>query len=144
MGGGGQLDSSISAASMTAIYTTFAIVGFMAGTFLNYFGAKVTLGLGGLGYAIYSGAYLCYNHTKNEGFVLFAGVLLGICAAFIWCAHGTVMMVCRTLGTSSFLANMGLHPLMQESFSRIQRSRKREDILDCFGRSSTLEQCLDL
>jgi MFS family permease len=92
MGGGGQLDPSISATSMTAIYTTFTVLGFLAGSFLNYFGAKVTLGLGGLGYAVYSGAYLCYNHTKNEGFVIFAGVLLGICAAFIWCAHGTVMM----------------------------------------------------
>jgi hypothetical protein len=43
---------------MTAIYTTFTVLGFLAGSFLNYFGAKVTLGLGGLGYAVYSGAYL--------------------------------------------------------------------------------------
>jgi len=84
MGGGGQLDSSISAQSMTAIYTTFTIVGFMAGGFLNYFGAKVTFGLGGLGYDVtpntsegtlsnmarydvYSAAWLCYNHTQNRG-----------------------------------------------------------------------------
>ncbi|CCX30369.1 Similar to UNC93-like protein C922.05c; acc. no. Q9URX1 [Pyronema omphalodes CBS 100304] len=92
IGGGGQIDSSVSAASMTAIYPTFTIVGFTAGSFLNYFGAKITLGIGGLGYAVYSAAYLCYNHTHNKEFVIFSGVLLGICAAFIWCAHGTIMM----------------------------------------------------
>jgi len=95
---------------MTAIYTTFTIVGFMVGGFLNYFGAKVTFGLGGLGYdvapntsegtlsnmaryGVYSAAWLCYNHTQNRGCVIFAGVLLGICVALIWCAHGTIMMV---------------------------------------------------
>ncbi|KAF8244935.1 MFS general substrate transporter [Wilcoxina mikolae CBS 423.85] len=91
-GGSGQLDSGISAKSMTAIYTTFTIVGFMAGSFLNFFGVKVTLGLGGLEYGVYYGAWLCYDDTQNEGFVIFAGVLLGVCAAFIWCAHGTIMM----------------------------------------------------
>lgn len=42
---------------------------------------------------MYSASYLCYNHTKNEGFVIFAGALLGLCAALLWCAQGVVMMV---------------------------------------------------
>jgi hypothetical protein len=92
MGGGGQLDSSISAKANTALYTTFAVFGFTAGTFLNYFGAKATLAIGGFGYAVFAASYLCYNHTQNQGFVIFAGALLGVCAAFLWCAQGTVMM----------------------------------------------------
>jgi hypothetical protein len=116
IGGGGQLDSSVNAKANTALYTTFAVVGFTAGSFLNYcikaqlqnspsskmqqliiwlaVGAKSTLAFGGFGYAVYSASYLSYNHTKNEGFVVFAGALLGVCAAFLWCAQGTVMMVC--------------------------------------------------
>ncbi|PWW76961.1 MFS general substrate transporter [Tuber magnatum] len=92
LGAGGQVDSAVQANASVALYTTFALVGFTAGTVLNYFGAQATLAFGGLGYAIYSASFLCYNHTKNEGFVLFAGAFLGVCAGFLWCAQGTVMM----------------------------------------------------
>lgn len=53
----------------------------------------MTMALGGIGYCIYSASFLCYNHTQNEGFVIFSGTLLGICGAFLWCAQGVVMMV---------------------------------------------------
>ncbi|KAI5818130.1 major facilitator superfamily domain-containing protein [Pyronema omphalodes] len=92
MGGGGQLDGSVVSNANTALYTTFAVFGFGAGTFLNYYGARLTMVIGGFGYCVYSASLLCYNHTKNQGFVTFAGALLGICAAFLWCAQGTVMM----------------------------------------------------
>ena len=36
MGGGGQLDSTVVSKANTALYTTFAVFGFTAGTFLNY------------------------------------------------------------------------------------------------------------
>lgn len=49
--------------------------------------------LGGCGYFIYAASFLCYNHTQNEGFVIFAGGLLGACASALWCAQGVVMMV---------------------------------------------------
>lgn len=35
MGGGGLVDSSVNSKANTALYTTFAVVGFGAGTFLN-------------------------------------------------------------------------------------------------------------
>jgi hypothetical protein len=56
-------------------------------------GTKWTMAIGGIGYCVYSAAFLCYNHTQNEGFVIFSGALLGFCAAFLWCAQGVVMMV---------------------------------------------------
>jgi len=93
IGGGGQVGASdVNAKANTALYTTFAVVGFTAGTFLNRFGAKATLAFGGIGYAVYSASYLCFNHTQNGGFVIFAGALLGVCAGLLWCAQGTVMM----------------------------------------------------
>ncbi|PUU72583.1 major facilitator superfamily domain-containing protein [Tuber borchii] len=92
LGAGGQVDSTVQSNANVALYTTFAFVGFTAGTVLNYFGAQATLAFGGLGYAMYSASFLCYNHTKNEGFVLFAGAFLGVCAGLLWCAQGTVMM----------------------------------------------------
>ncbi|KAG0130033.1 major facilitator superfamily domain-containing protein [Tuber indicum] len=92
LGAGGQVDSRVQSNASVALYTTFAFVGFTAGTALNYFGAQATLAFGGLGYAMYSASFLSYNHTKNEGFVLFAGAFLGVCAGLLWCAQGTVMM----------------------------------------------------
>ncbi|KAF8445503.1 major facilitator superfamily domain-containing protein [Terfezia claveryi] len=92
LGAGGQLESSVTSNANSALYTTFAFFGFIAGTVLNYFGARTTLGFGGVGYALYSGSLLCYNHTKNAAFVIASGAILGVCAAFLWCAQGTVMM----------------------------------------------------
>lgn len=50
MGGGGQLDGSVVSNANTALYTTFAVFGFGAGTFLNYYGARLTMVIGGFGY----------------------------------------------------------------------------------------------
>jgi MFS family permease len=52
----------------------------------------MTLALGGVGYALYTASFLSYNHNQNSGFVIFAGTMLGICAALLWTAQGTVMM----------------------------------------------------
>lgn len=92
LGAAGQVDSKVQSNALVALYTTFAVVGFFAGTGMNYFGAKASLAFGGLGYALYSASFLSYNHTQNSGFVIFAGALLGVCASFLWTAQGTVMM----------------------------------------------------
>ncbi|GAB7364591.1 hypothetical protein MBLNU230_g5397t1 [Neophaeotheca triangularis] len=92
LGGGGQLSSEASNASNTALYSTFAVVGFFAGTVTNVLGIKRSLSLGGLGYCIYVASYLCYNHTANFGFMVFAGFFLGCCAGILWSAQGAIMM----------------------------------------------------
>jgi len=92
LGAGGQVESSVTSNALTALYCTFAVFGFVAGTALNYFGARATLAFGGVGYALYSISLLTYNHTANAGFVIASGAILGMCAAFLWCAQGTVMM----------------------------------------------------
>lgn len=92
MGGGGQVDAQVQDNANTALNSTFAVVGFFSGTFANRLGIKLTLSLGGLGYCIYAASYLCYSHTKNHGFVIFAGALLGVCAGLLWTAQGVIMM----------------------------------------------------
>ncbi|KAG9191625.1 MFS general substrate transporter [Alternaria panax] len=92
MGGGGQLDPTANNRANTALYSTFAVVGFFAGTFTNKLGIRTALSFGGVGYSVYVASYLCYNHTQNLGFTTFAGALLGVCAGLLWCAQGAIMM----------------------------------------------------
>lgn len=75
-----------------ALYSTFAVFGFFAGTITNRLGLRPSLAFGGLGYCIYAASFLSYKHTANEGFVYFAGAFLGVCAGILWCAQGAIMM----------------------------------------------------
>lgn len=92
LGGGGQVNATAQDHANTALYSTFAVVGFFAGTFANRLGLRLTLSFGGLGYCIYAASFLCYSHTENIGFVVFAGALLGVCAGLLWTAQGAIMM----------------------------------------------------
>lgn len=94
LGGSGQLDAHVEAstASNSALYATFAVVGFFAGTVTNVVGVRTALCFGGLGYCVYVSAFLCFNHTQNLGYVIFSGALLGCCAGVLWSAQGAIMM----------------------------------------------------
>ncbi len=92
LGGGGQEDPKTADNANVAVYSTFAVVGFFAGSIANRLGIKLTLSLGGLGYCLYVSSYLSYNHTQNSGFVIFAGAMLGVCAGMLWAAQGAIMM----------------------------------------------------
>jgi MFS family permease len=75
-----------------ATYATFAAVAFFAGTIHNKLGVRKMLVTGGFGYAVSVSSYICYNHTGNQGFVVFGGALAGFCAALLWTAQGAVVM----------------------------------------------------
>jgi MFS family permease len=96
LGGAGQLgtDENLNAsnASNSALYATFAVVGFFAGTVTNVVGIKMALSFGGLGYCVYVSSFICFNHTKNFGYVVFSGLFLGCCAGILWSAQGAIMM----------------------------------------------------
>ena len=92
LGGGGQLEPIASNDSNTALYATFSVVGFFAGTIVNTIGIKAALSFGGIGYCVYVSAYLCYNYTHNLGYMIFSGALLGVCAGILWSAQGAIMM----------------------------------------------------
>ncbi|RXG44909.1 hypothetical protein VDGE_03832 [Verticillium dahliae] len=92
LGGGGQVNPKAANDANTALYSTFAVVGFFAGSFANRLGLRITLSLGGIGYCIYAASFLSYSHTQNHGFVVFAGAFLGVCAGLLWAAQGAIMM----------------------------------------------------
>ncbi|KAF5012758.1 hypothetical protein FDECE_1178 [Fusarium decemcellulare] len=92
MGGGGMDDATLADNMNTALYSTFAVFGFFSGTFVNRLGIKITLAFGGIGYGIYTISLLVHKHHDGvAGFNIFAGVLLGFCAAMLWTAQGTIM-----------------------------------------------------
>lgn len=92
LGGGGQVNATDVNNSNTALYSTFAVVGFFAGSIANRIGLRLCLSLGGFGYFLYVAALLSYNINQNAGFLIFSGALLGVCAGLLWCAQGAVMM----------------------------------------------------
>lgn len=92
LGGGGQFDATVNDNSQVALYSTFSVVAFFAGSFANRLGIKLTLSLGGLGYFLYVASYLSYNHNANAGFVYFAGCVLGASAGLLWTAQGAIML----------------------------------------------------
>lgn len=92
LGNGGQVDQTDVSNANTALYSTFSVIGFMAGSIANTIGLKLTAGIGGFGYFLYVAALLSYNHNQNSGFLIFTGALLGFCAALLWTAQGAVMM----------------------------------------------------
>lgn len=92
LGGAGLSDTTVQNNASTALYSTFAVVGFFAGTIANRIGLRWTLGLGGIGYCIYAGSILSFTKNGNRGFPIFSGALLGVCAGLLWTAQGAIMM----------------------------------------------------
>jgi MFS family permease len=92
LGGGGLVNAEPANNANVALYSAFAVVGFFAGIATNRLGIRATLSLGGLGYTLYSSSLLCYKHTENSGFLIFAGLQLGLCAGLFWVAQGMVML----------------------------------------------------
>ncbi|RBA21009.1 hypothetical protein FPRO05_08456 [Fusarium proliferatum] len=92
LGGGGKTDPTLADNMNTALYATFAVFGFFGGTFVNKLGVKLCLAFGGVGYGIYAISLLVSVHKHVPGFNIFAGVWLGLCAALLWTAQGTIMI----------------------------------------------------
>ncbi|KAG6034617.1 hypothetical protein E4U41_006479 [Claviceps citrina] len=92
LGGGGKTDATLADNMNTALYSTFAVFGFFGGTFINKLGVKYTLAFGGIGYCVYAASLLASVHADVSGFNIFAGVWLGLCAALLWTAQGTIMI----------------------------------------------------
>lgn len=99
LGGGGQIDTTTASNSNTAVYSTFAVCAFFAGSINNKIGSRLTLLFGTIGYALNIGSYLALNiHANAKGFVIGSGAILGICAGLLWTAQGSLMMAYPTEG----------------------------------------------
>ncbi|KAG2043284.1 MFS general substrate transporter [Suillus americanus] len=97
LGGGGQVNSRVQANSSAILYATFAFFGLFSGSINNILGPRWTLMLGTLGYSLYIASFLVINiHPDAGAFVITAGAILGICAALLWTAQGSLMMAYPT------------------------------------------------
>ena len=93
MGGAGQVNSTVAANSTVATHACTAGAALLiVGAFYKYLGPRSSLLIGGWTYALYAGSLLHFNRTANGPFVIAAGALLGIGAAFFWVAQGTIMV----------------------------------------------------
>lgn len=93
LGGGGQVNSTAQANASSALYATFAFFGFFSGTFSNVLGARLTLMLGTLGYPLYISSFLVVDiHPNATAYVIASGAILGVTAALLWTAQGSLMM----------------------------------------------------
>ncbi|KAA8912244.1 hypothetical protein TRICI_003573 [Trichomonascus ciferrii] len=92
LGGSGQLDPTTSENANTILYALFAFVALLSGSITNYFGPRITLSIGALGFALYGASFWSFNHNQNKGFVLFAGAACGVGAGLLWTACGTILM----------------------------------------------------
>ncbi|KAG8971846.1 hypothetical protein FRB90_010372, partial [Tulasnella sp. 427] len=97
LGGGGRVDQKTSANGNAALYATFSVTAFFAGSINNVLGPRLTLLLGSAGYSLYIGSYLATNLHDNAGwFIIFAGAILGVCAGLLWTAQGSLMLAYPT------------------------------------------------
>ncbi|KAM3458798.1 hypothetical protein BB8028_0003g01100 [Beauveria bassiana] len=97
MGGSGQVDGTVAANANVATHAcTAGAALLLVGTLYRHLGPRASLALGGWTYALYAGALLHYTRTGNGAFVVAAGALLGVGAAFFWVAQGTVMVTYTT------------------------------------------------
>ncbi|KAI9744141.1 MAG: hypothetical protein M1818_002293 [Claussenomyces sp. TS43310] len=92
LGGGGRSDATLADNMNTALYSTFAVFGFFGGSVVNNVGIRATLVFGGIGYCLYNIALVVSLHKHVDGFNIFAGAWLGICAGLLWTAQGTIML----------------------------------------------------
>lgn len=91
MGGGGQVDTTASDNSLTALYTAFAVFGVLGGGIYNILGPHLTLLSACLTYVLYAGSFLYYNHHHDQLFAIIAGAILGIGAGLLWAGQGAIM-----------------------------------------------------
>ncbi|KAI0066656.1 MFS general substrate transporter [Artomyces pyxidatus] len=92
LGAGGTQDITLSDTATGVLYGFFAVTGLVSGGINNLLGPQITLCLGSLGYALYIGALWCHQTQGTDWFLIFAGALLGISAALLWSAQGSIMM----------------------------------------------------
>jgi len=92
LGAGGTENQQLSDVTNAVLYSLFAVMGLFAGGVCNVLGPRLTLFIGSLGYSLYVGGLWCYQTTGNQGFLIASGALLGISAALLWAAQGSVMM----------------------------------------------------
>jgi len=97
LGAAGQVNPTINANANSALYSTFTVAAFFAGSVNNTLGPKLLLFIGSTAYSLYVASYLAVSVNEKMGpFVIAAGAILGICAGLLWTAQGSLMLAYPT------------------------------------------------
>jgi len=92
LGAGGTEDTALSDTANGVLYGMFALTGLVSGGINNLLGPRLTLSIGSLGYSLYIGSLWCFQTQGTRWFLIFAGGVLGVSAALLWSAQGSIMM----------------------------------------------------
>ncbi|KAH9046962.1 MFS general substrate transporter [Lactarius deliciosus] len=92
LGAGGLQDTALVDTANGVLYGMFALTGLISGGINNLLGPRLTLSIGSLGYSLYIGSLWCFQTQGTRWFVIFAGGVLGVSAALLWSAQGSIML----------------------------------------------------
>ncbi|CAN8104143.1 unnamed protein product [Discula destructiva] len=92
LGAGGTQDTTLSDTANGVLYGCFAIAGFFAGSVHNVLGPRLTMSIGTTGYALYIGGLWAFQVHGTRWFLILSGGILGVTAALLWSAQGSIMM----------------------------------------------------
>ncbi|KAF9650654.1 MFS general substrate transporter, partial [Thelephora ganbajun] len=97
LGAAGRVDSTVNSNSNSALYATFGVAAFFAGSINNKLGPRLLLFAGSLTYSLYISSYLALTlHEKAGPFNIASGAILGIGAGLLWTAQGSLMLAYPT------------------------------------------------
>lgn len=92
LGCGGLHNPGPANTANVAVYATFAVVGFISGPIVTKIGFRASFALGGVGYSLYASSLLSYKLDSNEGFLVVAGVVLGVFSSLLWTSQGAMLI----------------------------------------------------
>jgi hypothetical protein len=99
--GAGGLESATLVNTINGIsFGLNAVFAFFSGIFINFFGVRLSLSLGLIGFSIYGAALYCNNRFGTVWLLYFSSVLQGYCTAVLWYENSSVLHFCsfhRTL-----------------------------------------------
>ncbi|KDQ17512.1 hypothetical protein BOTBODRAFT_29692 [Botryobasidium botryosum FD-172 SS1] len=135
LGAGGQVDSATSANGNAALYATFSVAAFFAGSITNRLGSKLTLLIGSTGYSVYVASYLVANIKPSaQAFLIAAGAFLGFTAGLLWSAQGSLMLAYPTesnkgLYIATFWAIFNLGGVIGAVLALALNSKSKESVV---------------
>lgn len=97
LGAAGQVNPQNNANANSALYATFTVAAFFAGSINNTLGPRILLFIGSTAYSLYVSSYLVISvNERANSFVIASGAILGIGAGLLWTAQGSLMLAYPT------------------------------------------------
>jgi MFS family permease len=97
----GITDKEAASNAAAALYGSFTVCSLVSPVFVNVLGARLSMGIGTLGYAAYVWSLLLYRQGGSATTVVYAGALNGFCAGLLWTAQGQMLMAYPTKETKA-------------------------------------------